>query len=74
MGADLEAFKNIHGELSEQDVKLVAVSKTKPDEDILSLYNAGQKAFGENYVQELTGKAERLPKDIEWHFIGHLQS
>ncbi len=74
MGADLEAFKNIHGELGEQDVKLVAVSKTKPDEDILSLYNAGQKAFGENYVQELTGKAERLPKDIEWHFIGHLQS
>ncbi len=56
------------------EVKLVAVSKTKPDEDLLEAYNAGQRVFGENKTQELTGKHERLPKDIEWHFIGHPQS
>ena len=53
---------------------LVAVSKTKPAEDILELYNLGQRDFGENYVQELVDKYEQLPKDIRWHFIGHLQS
>ena len=53
---------------------LVAVSKTKPIEDIQALYDLGQRDFGENYVQELTEKAENLPKDIRWHFIGHLQS
>jgi PLP dependent protein len=53
---------------------LVAVSKTKPAEDILALYNEGQRDFGENYVQELVDKAAVLPKDIRWHFIGHLQS
>ncbi|MDO5703243.1 MAG: YggS family pyridoxal phosphate-dependent enzyme [Lachnospiraceae bacterium] len=56
-----------------ESVTLVAVSKTKPDEDILDLYEAGQRDFGENYVQELRGKRERLPKDIRWHMIGHLQ-
>ena len=55
-------------------VTLVAVSKTKPNEAILEAYNAGQKDFGENYVQELLDKHEQLPKDIRWHFIGHLQS
>ena len=55
-------------------VTLVAVSKTKPSEDILAAYNAGQRIFGENQVQELVEKFERLPKDIEWHLIGHLQS
>ncbi len=55
-------------------VTLVAVSKTKPNEAILEAYNAGQKDFGENYVQELVDKQEQLPKDINWHFIGHLQS
>lgn len=55
-------------------VTLVAVSKTKPDELILEAYNCGQKDFGENYVQELVDKHQRLPKDINWHFIGHLQS
>lgn len=54
-------------------VKLVAVSKIKPVEDILEAYNAGQRAFGENYATELRDKAAVLPKDIEWHFIGHLQ-
>jgi PLP dependent protein len=55
-------------------VRLVAVSKTKPNEDILEAYNSGHKIFGENKVQELTRKYEELPKDIEWHFIGHLQT
>lgn len=55
-------------------VKLVAVSKTKPSEDILEAYHHGQKIFGENKVQEMVGKYESLPKDIEWHFIGHLQT
>ena len=54
-------------------VKLVAVSKLKPVEDILEAYRAGQRAFGENYATELRDKAAMLPKDIEWHFIGHLQ-
>lgn len=55
-------------------VKLVAVSKTKPVEDILEAYYAGQKVFGENKIQELVQKYELLPKDIEWHFIGHPQT
>ena len=53
---------------------LVAVSKTKPDADLLEAYDAGQRDFGENRVQELAGKAERLPKDIRWHMIGHVQT
>lgn len=56
------------------NVQLVAVSKTKPPEIVLEAYNAGQKVFGENKVQELVYKYETLPKDIEWHLIGHLQS
>ena len=55
-------------------VGLVAVSKLKPVEDIMEAYNAGQRAFGENYATELRDKAAVLPKDIEWHFIGHLQA
>lgn len=54
-------------------VTLIAVSKTKPNEDVMEAYNAGQRIFGENKVQELVGKYESLPKDIEWHMIGHLQ-
>lgn len=54
-------------------VTLVAVSKTKPDQDLLEAYQAGQRIFGENKIQEMVGKYERLPKDIEWHMIGHLQ-
>lgn len=54
-------------------VKLVAVSKTKSEGDILEAYQAGQRLFGENKVQELVSKYEALPKDIEWHMIGHLQ-
>ena len=55
-------------------VTLVAVSKTKPVADLMEAYNAGQRIFGENYVQELVDKYKELPKDIQWHFIGHLQS
>lgn len=55
-------------------VQLVAVSKTKPEEDIVEAYNAGQRVFGESHAQELKQKHEDLPKDIEWHFIGHLQT
>lgn len=55
-------------------VSLVAVSKTKPNEAIIEAYEAGQRMFGENKVQELTQKYNDLPKDIEWHFIGHLQT
>ncbi len=55
-------------------VKLVAVSKTKPPETVMEAYRAGHKVFGENKAQELLQKYEELPKDIEWHFIGHLQT
>lgn len=56
------------------DVTLVAVSKTKPDEAIMEAYQAGHRDFGENKVQDLAAKQERLPDDIRWHMIGHLQS
>lgn len=56
------------------NVTLIAVSKTKTNEEILEAYNAGQRDFGENRVQELLPKHEALPKDIRWHLIGHLQS
>ena len=57
-----------------KEVTLVAVSKTKPNTDILEAYHAAQKIFGENKAQELAQKAEELPKDILWHMIGHLQT
>ena len=55
-------------------VTLVAVSKTKPVVDLMEAYNAGQRIFGENKIQEMTEKWEQMPKDIEWHMIGHVQS
>ena len=73
MSINKEKYQEILTELN-GNAKLVAVSKTKPVEDILELYNLGHRDFGENYVQELVGKYEQLPKDINWHFIGHLQS
>ncbi len=66
-------IQKIREEIGPQ-VKLIAVSKTKPNEMIQEAYNAGQRAFGENKVQEMVAKFEQLPKDIEWHMIGHLQS
>jgi pyridoxal phosphate enzyme (YggS family) len=71
---NLNLYKQISEELAGKNVALVAVSKTKPVEEILALYELGQKDFGENYVGELNEKYEQLPKDIRWHFIGHLQS
>lgn len=68
-----ENLKNIHAEIP-TNVKLVAVSKTKPNEVVMEAYESGQRIFGENRVQELVPKSEALPKDIEWHMIGHLQS
>ena len=61
-------------ELSKTQTNLIAVSKTKPVEKILSVYQEGQRIFGENRVQELVDKVDKLPADIEWHMIGHLQS
>nr|WP_294907993.1 YggS family pyridoxal phosphate-dependent enzyme [uncultured Lacibacter sp.] len=74
MAVNTEAYQSIKNELDAKQVTLVAVSKTKPVEDILTLYEMGQRDFGENYVQELVDKQAQLPKDIRWHFIGHLQS
>jgi PLP dependent protein len=67
---NIEHFKD---KLSTTSAKLIAVSKTKPNEDLLQAYEVGQRDFGENKVQELARKAEELPKDIQWHMIGHLQ-
>jgi pyridoxal phosphate enzyme (YggS family) len=57
-----------------ENVTLVAVSKTKPIVDLQEAYDAGQRIFGENKIQEMVDKHEALPKDIQWHMIGHLQS
>jgi PLP dependent protein len=74
MRIDKERYFQLQHELSLKGVELVAVSKTKPLEDIRELYELGQRDFGENYVQELLEKQSSLPKDIRWHFIGHLQT
>lgn len=68
-----ENIKHITSQIPE-NVTLIAVSKTKPNEMLLEAYESGQRHFGENYVQELVDKEAKLPKDIHWHFIGHLQS
>ena len=68
-----ENIQKIKKELP-KEVTLVAVSKSKPISDILQAYNSGQLIFGENKVQELVEKYEKLPKDIQWHMIGHLQT
>ena len=65
-------IKKYKSELPE-NVELVAISKTKPNEDLMEAYNAGQRVFGENKIQEMTDKAEELPDDIEWHMVGHTQ-
>ena len=74
MAVNKKKYQQINEELRLTAITLVAVSKTKPVEDILELYDLGHRDFGENYVQELVEKAKQLPKDIRWHFIGHLQS
>lgn len=67
-------LKKYKSELESDGVKLIAVSKTQTNEAILEAYNAGQRIFGENHVQEMVDKQAQLPADIEWHMIGHLQS
>jgi len=73
MASIAENINELREQLPSQ-VRLIAVSKTKPVSDLREAYDAGQRTFGENYVQELTEKQPLLPADIEWHFIGHLQS
>lgn len=68
-----EEIRKLHQSLP-PEVTLVAVSKTKPATDLLEAYEAGQRVFGENKIQEMTAKHEALPKDIQWHMIGHVQS
>ncbi|WP_454802502.1 YggS family pyridoxal phosphate-dependent enzyme [Mucilaginibacter phyllosphaerae] len=67
-------IKSLKKEIGEINVALLAVSKTKPVADLQEAYDAGQRLFGENTVQEMVEKQELLPKDIEWHLIGHLQT
>lgn len=67
-------IEKIREQLKPYNARLVAVSKTKPIEQLLEIYDTGQRIFGENYVQEIVEKQPVLPSDIEWHFIGHLQS
>lgn len=69
----IQQYQHILQKTTEHKALLVAVSKTKPKEAIQELYNLGQRAFGENKVQELVDKQEALPKDIQWHLIGSLQ-
>lgn len=73
MSSITENLKQVWNELP-KDVRLVAISKFHPNEAILEAYEAGQRIFGESKVQEMTRKHEQLPKDIAWHFIGHLQT
>lgn len=74
MAINTSEYHLLTKELAANNVRLVAVSKTKPTSDILELYALGQRDFGENYVQELVEKQALLPAGIRWHFIGHLQS
>jgi len=67
-------LKQYKSEVESDGVKLIAVSKTQTIEAIEEAYNTGQRIFGENHVQEMVEKEEKLPKDIEWHLIGHLQT
>jgi pyridoxal phosphate enzyme (YggS family) len=67
-----ENLKKFNKELP-NNVTLIAVSKTKPVSDLMEAYNAGQRAFGENKIQEMEAKWQEMPKDIEWHMIGHVQ-
>ena len=73
MSVNLENLQSLIDELKPLNAQLVAVSKTKSTAEIVQVYEKGQRIFGENYVQELEEKYKALPKDIKWHFIGHLQ-
>lgn len=69
-----ESYFSILNEVKKKNALLVAVSKTRTPDEIMKLYELGQRDFGENYVQELVEKHSKLPTDIRWHFIGHLQT
>lgn len=71
---DFSALQDIIKLAKQKNAKLVAISKTKPVDLVLEVYNTGQKAFGENKVQDLVARYEELPKDIEWHMVGNLQT
>lgn len=73
MAINVDSYQQIKKSFGGKQVQLVAVSKTKPIEDIQGYYDMGQRDFGENYVQEFVEKVPVLPADIRWHFIGHLQ-
>jgi hypothetical protein len=73
MSETVDRYRGFRENLPE-NITLVAISKTMPENDILDLYNEGHRVFGENKVQELTSKAEKLPDDIKWHMVGHLQT
>jgi pyridoxal phosphate enzyme (YggS family) len=73
----MKEFKNRLNKLSAEvpdHVRIIAVSKTKPIEDLLAAYEAGQRIFGENKVQEIVAKQPHMPEDVEWHMIGHVQT
>ena len=74
MSVNKDNYSKIIQDLVSKNILLVAVSKTKPIEAIKQLHSLGQRDFGENYVQEMVDKYHELPKDIRWHFIGHLQT
>lgn len=74
MSINIEKYDRIQKQFQEKNVNLVAVSKMQSRENIMALYDRGHRDFGENYVQELLDKHAALPKDIRWHFIGHLQT
>jgi pyridoxal phosphate enzyme (YggS family) len=73
MSVNVSAYHDLMQKVGAHQARLVAVSKTKPKEDIMALYELGHRDFGENRVAELVEKHAALPKDIRWHFIGHLQ-
>ncbi|MFK8162499.1 MAG: YggS family pyridoxal phosphate-dependent enzyme, partial [Lewinella sp.] len=73
MSVNVSAYHDLMQKVEAHSARLVAVSKTKPKEDIMALYELGHRDFGENRVAELVEKHAALPKDIRWHFIGHLQ-
>ena len=73
MPVNTDQYLRLKKQLDDKNVTLVAVSKIQPVQKIMDLYKLGHRDFGENYVQELVDKYEKLPKDIRWHFIGHLQ-
>jgi uncharacterized pyridoxal phosphate-containing UPF0001 family protein len=74
LGSLRALIRDVSSKLGKLEPRLVAVSKTKPVDMLMEAYNEGQRHFGENYVKEIVEKVPLMPKDVRWHFIGHLQS